>query len=219
MIYKVLGFLFRSDAYEGRYTPRPSHLVQAVLLVGIGTVAIVFEYNAAGIVLFLFGTLLGFTVILGINWDKVIEYWETIDHVARTMMSIKDPAVRNEVWKSMGYNHVPVNAEIEVIETRRNEQGVFEGKSIKRIPVNPSTMQTIADKVLMSGKASFTEPQYKLIVPNYRKVQKELKDNKYIVKTKEGYAFNKKGIEMLYEYASEGVKLELKKERHDQTEA
>lgn len=216
----MLAKLFSQDPYEGRYIAKPHHLLYAVLLLGAGTVTFAQEWFAFGFVTFILGAALGVTIVLSMNWEKAIEYWEIINETARTMMSIKDPAVRNEIWKSMGYNFVPISAEI--IETRRDENGVFQGMSRKTLPFNPAILQVVADKVLTSGKGEFPTENSPLgqEIPNYRKVKKYLKSNGYIVPTNTknarlGYSFNHKGLSIMYEYASEGVKLELKRKREN----
>lgn len=211
MLYNLLGKLFRQDVYSNRFTPTHWHLFYAVALLFIGSGAIAYDWIAFGLITFIFGIGLGATVLIGINWDKAIEYWAEIAHVLEAAGRIKDPVARAEILQSMGYNVTPQSITIIETEAETNEHGWQQ--KIGQLPVPASVMQIIADKVLMSGKASFTEPQYKTVIPNYRKVQKELKEKKYLIKTKDGHVFNKKGIEALYEYASESVKLEMKRKR------
>lgn len=211
MIYAILSKLFREDVYNTRFVPMPKHLLYAVALLFIGSGTFGYGWYAFGFLSTALGIGLGLTILVGMNWDKAIEYWDTIAHVLEAAGRIKDPIVRAEILHSMGYNVTPET--VTIIETQGQNLEHGWQQRINRLPVSPTAMQVIADKVLMSGNALFTEPQYKGIVPNYRKVQKELKSRNLIVKTKDGHVFNKKGVDALWQYASESVKLELRRKR------
>jgi hypothetical protein len=215
MLNKWMSFLFRNDDFT-RYTPKPWHLVYALLLLAVGTVTFGYEWYFFGFMSSFFGIILGLTILLGMNWDKVIEYWKQIEYVLEAAAKIKDAATRLELLKSMGYN-VPAS-EITVTERREDEHGVFSGMSIRKLPVSSSIMQVIADKILMTGRMEFPAETSELgkVIPNYRKVKQYLIKNNYIVPTNPknvrlGYSFNRKGTDVLYEYASESIKMELRK--------
>lgn len=143
-------------------------------------------------------------ITVGILWDKMIEYWSTLDSFAVTMIRSNNP----DLWQALGFK-VPPN---QVMITEVNNNDGFPQYKMNRIPVSPAVMQSIADKVFLSGKTDFIETNFN--IPNYRKVKKHLKDNGYIAPANKknvrlGYTFTKKGIDALYEYASEGIKIEL----------
>ena len=213
MLYKIMRRLFSSDNSYYRYVPRPSHLLYAIALMFAGTLFTGHEFVALGVFTFIFGVAMGLTILVGMNWDKVIEYWSIIDDVVGKIITIKDVSLRYEILKSLGYQVSP--SRVEVFETRVNENGVFEGE-IKKLPVSPAVLQMIADKALHSGQLDFTQKIYGHLVPSFRDVQRQLKDAGYIIpknkrNVRGGYMFNKKGVEILYQYASEGVKMELKR--------
>jgi hypothetical protein len=181
-----------------------------------GTVSFGYEWFFFGFMMSFLGSALGLTIILGMNWDKAMEYWGKIADVLDKAGSIKDIQARHEILKSMGYNVPP--ASVQIMETRRNEDGVFEGQSLKRVPVSSVILQLMADKVLMTGNNDFPTEQSELgkAIPNYRKVKEYLKKEGYIVpknnrNKRGGYLFNRKGTQVLYQYASEGIKLELER--------
>lgn len=218
MLNRILAFLFRQDDLFPRYTPRPWHLFYALLFMALGVVTFVRDHWAVfGVFSFAIGAGLGVTIVLGMNWDKSIEYWETISRNAQIMMSIKDPLVRNEIWRAYGFNNVPTNAQ--VTERREDKQGEFIGLSNHTLPATPAVMQMIADKVLMSGNLTFKEEDYKF-VPKFRKVKKDFLDRKIITQNHKtnprfSHSFNHKGVTWLYEFASESVKLELSKRKQN----
>lgn len=161
-----------------------------------------------------FGVLTGLTIILGMNWDKVIEYWHQIENVFEAAAKINDTAARYELLKSMGYNVPP--RRIEIIETKKDEAGAYAMDKTIIKGISPAVLQMIADKVLMSGKAEFAEEEYSQFVPAIRKVRKLFKESGIIApKNKSnvrlGYSFTKKGMDTLYQSASQGVKLELQR--------
>lgn len=220
MLYKIVGFLLKNDnVYD--YTARPHHILYVLLCLGVGTVTMRQGWYFFGFMSSFFGVLLGVTIILSINWDKSIRYWETIRSVFEAASKIKDNTTRYELLKSMGYNVLP--SQVEVIETRKDEHGIFQGQSIKRYPISPAIMQTLADKVLgeyiTKGAVEFDFKEDKFnFVPSIRKVKDKFRqDNLITPKNKKnvrlGYRWTKKGIDELYQYASEGVKIELRRKK------
>lgn len=223
MIYKLLAHLFRNNDLDWRYTPKPQHLIfYPPLLMALGVVTYMRDgWVVFGICSFLLGFSLGITIVLGMNWDKAIEYWETINKNAQVMMSIKDPLVRNEIWRAYGFNNVPTNAQ--VTERKTDEMGTFIQLTNHNLPVSPAVMQMIADKVLMTGNLNFKEEEYSRFVKGFRKVQKDFKKREFIKQNhiknpRLSYSFTKKGIDVLYQFASEGIKIELKKRKGERNE-
>lgn len=214
MLYRIMSRLFANNELYGRYTPRPYHLLFALFLIAVGSATIGYDWTLFGICSIVSGIAMGVTIILGMNWDKMIEYWNEIARVLEAAAKIKDPVTRATMLQSMGYNVTPET--ITIIETEKETKEHGWTQRIQKIPVSPATMQVIADKVLASGNASFAETKYGTIIPNFRKVQKELKGQKLIIKTKSGHVFNKRGIDTLFEYASEGVKLDIERRRKDE---
>jgi len=174
----------------------------------VGTFAFIYyDWIAFGIVSFILGAGLGVAIVLGIGWDKATEYWSTLDSFAQTMIRSNNP----DLWQALGFKNPP--AKIMIEERKTDERGNFTGFRYNPIPVSPAVMQSIADKVLMTGKTEFVETDYSHI-PNIRKVRNELKQKGYIIpKNKKnvrlGYTWNKKGLDVLYQYASEQIKMEL----------
>lgn len=214
MLYKIMRYLFHDDDFY-RYTPKPWHLIHPVLLLASGTVATGLGWLFFGFMSSLFGVVLGLTILIGLNWDKVIEYWKQIEYVLEAAAKIKDAATRYELLKSMGYQIVP--SEVTINEKQSDKHGILEHLSIKRLPISPAVMQVIADKILMTGKMEFPAEKSTLgqSIPNYRKTKQYLIRNNYIIPTNPknvrlGYSFNRKGTDVLYEYASEAVKLQLR---------
>lgn len=208
MIYKVIGYLFRND--YGTYKAKPYHVAWALFVMAIGTVTFVYDgWAVFGIATFIIGALLGIAIVFSVAWEKRTEYWETVTSFAQVMIKSNNP----DLWQALGFKNPPQQVTIQEVKQADNESG-YQVK-FHKVPVSPSVMQLIADTVLHSGKNDFIESDYGHI-PNIRKVRDKLKEqglisprNKKNVRL--GYTFNKKGLEVLYQYASEGVKLELKR--------
>lgn len=209
MIYKWMSFLFRNDM-DYRYTPKPSHLIWSVFYMAVGIVSFVnYDWYIFGVMTFILGLGLGAVIILGMLWDKSIEYWSTLESFANTMIRSNNP----DLWMALGFKNPP--SQITIEERKTDDKGNFAGFRYNPIPVSPATMQLIADTVLHTGKTEFTEDDFSH-VPNIRKVRNHLKEKGYIVpknskNVRLGYTWNKKGLDVLYEFASESIKMELKR--------
>ena len=207
-MYWLLSKLFPNTEYH--YVAHPRQVFYGVFLMAVGCATFIRDgWVWFGFITFIIGLCLSITVILAINWDKASNYWNTLDSFAQTMMKSNNP----DLWQALGFKYPPQQVTITEVKQADNDSG-YQMK-FHRIPISPATMQMIADKVLMSGNTDFIEDNYSN-VPNIRKVRKLLKDdgllspkNKKNVRL--GYTFNKKGIDSLYQYASEGIKLELKR--------
>lgn len=214
MLYRLMRYLFPSNEY--RYTPKPWHLPYSLVLIAIGTITIRQGWLFFGFMSSFFGVLIGLTIILGMNWDKAIEYWQQIEYVLEAASKIKDTASRYELLKSMGYNIPP--SKIEIIETHKDDDGVYAMEKTIIKGLSPTVLQMIADKVLMSGKTEFAEEEFGRFVPAIRRVRKLFKEGGLIAPKNKGnvrlgYSFTKKGMDTLYQSASEGVRLQLMRER------
>jgi len=209
MIYKWLAVLF-NPRYTDGYKAHPLHVVFSLFIMAVGTATFVRDgWAVFGTVAFIIGAGLGFSIVIGIGWDKSIEYWSTLESFANVMIKSNNP----DLWMALGFKAPPSKIMIE--ERKTDDKGNFTGFRYNPIPVSPAIMQSIADKVLMTGKTEFLESDYANI-PNIRKVRNELKEKGYIIpKNKKnvrlGYTWNKKGLDILYEYASDGIKMELKR--------
>lgn len=208
MIYKVMAYLFRND--DNSYHAKPHHLIWSLLFMAVGVVTFTYDdWHLFGVCSFILGSGLGVIIVLGMLWDKVTEYWSTLDSFANTMMKSNNP----DLWMALGFKVPP--SQVMITETKEADNDGGYSMKIHRIPVSPAVMQSIADKVLLSGNTDFIETNFSNI-PNIRKVRNHLKaegllspKNKKNVRL--GYTFNRKGIDSLYQYASEGIRLELKR--------
>src|SRR3990172_271346 len=211
MLYRLIAYLFHDDDIY-RYTAKPWHIVYPMLMLAVGSVTFGYGWFFFGLVMSMLGIALGISITFAISWDKSIEYWSMLNEFARTMIKSNNP----DLWEAMGFKHPP--HQIMITETKQadNESGF--SMKFHRLPISPAVMQSVADKVLMSGRGEFPAENSHLgkNIPNYRKVKKYLKENRYIIPTNPknerlGYSFNRKGLDALYEYASESIKLELKR--------
>lgn len=209
MVYWILSKIFPTTS-EYTYVAHPRQVLWGVFIMAVGVATFVFDgWFYFGTFTFIIGVLLSITVMLAINWDKAAGYWSTLDSFAQTMMKANNP----DLWMALGFKVPPQNVMITEVKQETKDDG-WQMK-IHRLPVSPATMQLIADKVLLSGNTDFIETTYKNI-PNFRKIQKELKKEGLLTpknksNVRMGYSFNKKGIDTLYQYASEGIRLELKR--------
>lgn len=206
MLYNILSKLFKQDELQARYTPYPIHLSYSLLLMGTGTVSMFQNgWIMFGVITFILGALLGLTIIIGMNWDKIIEYWQTINEHIAWMNKVNNP----ELWYALGYKQVPQS--IQVIEQEDKGQG-FITTRINNLPISPVKMNQLANKVLGSGRLDFTEEEYGRLIPNFRQFRKDwITQGKLVQKNKNnkrsGYVLSRKGLQVIYEFASDTMKL------------
>lgn len=214
MIVQLLGKLF-SSSYLDKYVAHPIHLLWSLLIMAIGVITFT-ENGYFGAASFILGGILGISICVSIAWEKSIEYWNTVTEFANVMMKSNNP----DLWQALGFKAPPQQVIVKEVKEASTDNG-WQMK-IHRLPVSPATMQLVADTVLHSGNTDFIESDFAHI-PNIRKIRNHLKaegllspKNKKNVRL--GYTFNRKGLDTLYQYASEGVKLELRKRSKDETE-
>lgn len=206
MIYTILSNIFRQDEFAGEYKPKPTHLFISLLIMGAGVISLSYgdEWVWFGGLTLLLGFGLGISIILCLNWDKINEYWSLInEHVV--LMNKSNP----DIWVALGYSK-PVQ-KVEIIEKEDLGQGSFSWK-INQLPISPSKMKQVADKVLGSQSLEFTEEQYGRLIPNFRQFRKDwIAQGKLVQKNKKnkklGYVLSRKGLQTMYQFASENMKL------------
>lgn len=206
MINTILSRLFNPRGYVVEYKAKPSHILLSVLIMGSGATSLFYSgWIIFGILTILLGFLLGLSIIICMNWEKVITYWETINEHITLMERSKNP----DLWPALGYTHVP--DKVQVIENEDKGQG-FITTRIKELSLSPAKMNQVANKVLGTGNTEFTEELYGALIPNFRKFRKEwIKEGKLVPKNKKnvknGYVLSRKGLQIMYEFASDNIKL------------
>lgn len=206
MIYSILSKLFSGQDFDTRYNAKPTHLIYPLLIMAMGTRTLFYDGWAwFGVTSFLLGFLLGLSIIICMNWDRVIEYWDTINEHIKLMTKSNNP----DLWYALGYKQVPQT--IEVIEKQDKGGGSFTWKMSQQ-KISPSKMNEVANKVLGTGSLEFTEEKYGKLIPNFRQFRKDwIADGKLVQKNKKnpklGYVLSKKGLQVIYQFASENMKL------------
>lgn len=209
----MLKNLFQKTSYED-YIPRPGHILYSLLFMVLGYVCMLdFETITIGVFVFGVGVIHGIAVSIGIAWRGPIAYWEQIEKTIWVMMKINSP----EIWHAMGFKEIPQTVIIQ--EKRTDEHGQFQGMTVKKVPaIDPAMLNSIANTVLMSETLDFTEELYKTKVKNWRKTQKEFKENGWITpknkrNVRGGYMFTRKGVQIMYEYADANIVRMIEKEK------
>lgn len=198
------------------YHPKPIDLYFYPLpLMLVGTITFIRDgWFWFGTISFILGVGLGVAIVLGTIWDKVIEYWEKIDNTLETIYKIKDVQIRNDVRKVLGFSEIPER--ITIAENIDNGQGFISTK-LHDLPITTSELQVISDVVLSGSPFSENELVSKrkiLSAPKFRKLHKALEDKSFIKphnvnRRNQGFTVTHKGRSMMYQYASESVKLGL----------
>ncbi len=205
MVNFILSKLFSPNGYASEYRAKPSHLILSILIMGSGTTTLYFDgWRVFGTLTIILGFLLGLSIEMCMNWEKVITYWETINEHVALMEKNNNP----DLWVALGYTHVP--QKVEVIEKVDNDHW-----KISQV-TNPARMQQVANKVRGTGNMEFTEELYGSLIPNFRKLRKEwIKEGKLVPKNKKnvknGYVLSRKGLQVMYAFASENI-IKLKEE-------
>lgn len=207
MIYFILSKLFKYDELNGDYKARPAHIFVSIFIMSVGFTSMLYQSGVIfwfGLCVFILGFLLGLSILFVMNWSKVIEYWTVLnEHV--TLMNKSNP----DIWVALGYSK-PVQ-KVEIVEKEDLGQGSFSWK-INQLPISPSKMNQVANKVLGSGKLEFTEEEYGRLIPNFRQFRKDwIAQGKLVQKNKKnkklGYVLSRKGLQTMYEFASENMRL------------
>lgn len=206
MLYKILAKLFDHNEFQGEERVRHSHLIYPLLTMATGS-SLWFQkgLEILGTLIVILGFGMGISMLLCINWDKVIAYWMTInEHVV--LMNKSNP----DLWVALGYS-APAKT-VEVIEKSDD----LNHWKISQVPVSPSIMNQVGNKVIynlsQNGSLEFTEEMYGSLIPNFRKQRKKwIEEGKLVPKNsknkKNGYRLSKKGYTMFYEFASDHMKL------------
>jgi hypothetical protein len=205
MIYTILSKLF-SNEMQGEYYAKPIHLFYSVLFMATGTISFFYDgWVIFGVSVFTLALLLGLSIVFCMNWQKIIDYWTVINEHVILMNKSTNP----DLWYALGYNKPP--NKIQVIEQEDNGQG-FTTTHITDVLVSPAKMNQVANKVLGSGKLDFTEEVYGSLIPNFRQFRKDwISKGRLVQKNKKnkksGYVLSRKGLQVMYEYASDNIKL------------
>jgi len=203
---------FFSMPFFEDHVPHVKHIVYPVLMMATGWKSMTdYKWMTFGAWLFWLGVVLALVVIWSIGWRGPIEYWRQIEDTVTVMLKIKSP----EIWVAMGFKDIP--ASVQIAERKTDEQGNFSGFSYKNVPITPVVLNTIANKVLLSGTTEFSEPKFKNVIPNFKKVQTHFKTNGYIIKSskhpKASHTLTKKGMQIMYEYADQAIVRQIESER------
>lgn len=205
MIYNILSKLFARNEFENEYRVRHSHLVYSILIMAVGTYSWFYPgWEMFGTLLLILGFGLGISILICVNWDKVIDYWDTLNEHIR-LMNKSNP----DIWVALGYSKPATS--VQVIEQEDKGQG-FITTRIRDLPISPTQMNMVANKFLGSGSTDLPEQIYGNIIPNFRLVRKQwIKEGILVPKNKKnvrsGYCVSRKGLNMMYQFASEHMKL------------
>jgi len=210
-----MSILFGDNPFS-TYKAHPLDMLYSLLMLGVGVVTMYQErLYAFGVVTFVLGTLLGISIILAINWEKVIQYWYTVDEFARTMSKVNNP----ELWEALGFT-APERS-VKITEKQDHGQG-FTTLKFHDAPVSPAIMQCIADAVLTGAPFSeneFVKRRKVISGPKFRKLQQlaTSKDKQWARANsardnRQGFSLTRKGKQVFYGFASQSVKMKLKEE-------
>lgn len=214
MLRKLLYFLFHTDSLDGEYQAKPGHVIYSLLIMGLGAR---FWFTSGlewlGNFFVILGFLFGITILVCLNWDKSIAYWDKIDSVLTTLHKVNNP----EVWKwahlVFGVDVPDTLSKVTVKETEDKRQGSFSWK-YHDISIPPNQMNMIANKVLGSGNTDLSETVYGSVIPNFRKIRKQWISEGILVpknrnNVKNGYCLSRKGLQVMYNFASDHMKLKI----------
>lgn len=207
MIYTILSKLFKYDEYNSNYRARPAHIFVSIFVMTAGCTSMIYQSGVFfwfGLCVFILGFLLGLSILFVMNWDRVIEYWSILnEHVV--LMNKSNP----DIWVALGYSKP--NKKVEVIEHEETGQGFYNTR-ISKMLVSPSRMNQVANKVLGSQSLEFTEERYGKLIPNFRQFRKEwIAQGRLVQKNKKnkklGYVLSRKGLQIMYEFCSDNMKI------------
>jgi len=197
------------------YEPHPKHTLIAALYIAVGYIAIIREgWIAFGLIMIGMGIITWLVVNATIVIKSYQDYWSEINSFLQLAMKTNNP----HIWTIFGMQPPPTEVKVMVKDTSKGE--AYPSYQFQGLPVSPHIMRVIADGVLTGKPFSENEWTKNKIVPGtkFRKLQKLFKDKDFIRPNNTrsnnlGYSLTRKGQQVLYEFASESVKQELKKNR------
>lgn len=215
MIRKVMSILFGNNSLN-TYKAHPLDMVYSIFFLALGVVTATRDnWYAFGVITATLGTLLGIAIILAIDWEKVIEYWSTLDDFAKTMNKVTNP----ELWEALGFTAPEKSVQVkEIIE---HGQG-FNQIKLHDLPISSAVLQSISNAVLTGSPFSEAEivKRRKLTTsPKFRDFQKTAREKDWVRPNnsrdnRQGFALTRKGRQVFYSFASESVKQKLKEEEN-----
>lgn len=209
---------FLDRFYFEDYVPHVRHVVYPVLMLAAGFKCLnVYQWEVFGLIMIISGSLLMLVIIVGIGWRGPIEYWRQIEQNIKIMLKINDP----QVWVALGFKEIP-----EIVTTKEYIEAPTANSlptiRYTRAPANDViVLNTIANKVLLSGKADFTEELYGRIVKGkykggWKAFVNDFKNKGYVTKAnkhpKSKHVLTRKGLNHVYNFADEAIKLQITKE-------
>lgn len=215
MLSNILGTIFKHDGYN--YTAKPWHHWVSILLMAGGVLTFLDKiWWFFGVCIFILGFITGAWIIYDGWITKQIEYWEVVSEAVKLSIKSDNPEVKRMFYDALGIQRP--SETVRVIEDVNNGQGFISTK-IHDLPVTMSELQVISDTVLSGTSFSENEIVTKrkiLSAPKFRELRKTFENRQFIkphnVKHRnQGFAITRKGQQVLYQYASESVKGELKK--------
>lgn len=210
MLRKFLFKLFHTDDLDGEYRAKPGHIIYSLLMMGMG--ARLWFYSGLewlGNAIVILGFLFGIVIMMCLNWDKSIQYWDRVGNVLDTLHKVNNPEVWKWAYLVFGVDAPNLLDKVTVVEK-------IDDNHWKRqeIDISPEIMNQLGNKVIYNltanGSLDFTEEMYGNLVP--KKVRKKwIKENKLVPKNpknpRNGYRVSRKLYDMCYQFASEHMKL------------
>jgi len=198
------------------YHPHPKHIFISILIIAMGfATAIMDGWLWFGVIVISIGIMTAIAINVRLTVEGYRDYWAEIGYTFDTVLKIKDPAIQNVIFEFFGFT--PPSNRIQIVDREDLGQGSFSMK-FKELPVSTHIMQAIADAVLTG--MSFSEKEIsnrkKLVSsPKFRKLQATMREQNMLKPNNSksnqmGFSLTRKGTEIMYQFASESVKQQLK---------
>ena len=196
--------------------PRPWHIWPGVLLLAIGTVSMFNNgWFIFGLIVSLIGAFSSVTTAWAVPVYQYGIYWERVKDAIKVINATNDP----EILAHFGFKR-PAQ-QIEIIENTNLEHGQYRTTRFGTLNISPAILQAIAD-IILSGQGNFSEEEIvnkrKLLpAPKFRELQDEMEQKNILElrnknNPRQGYAPTPKGTLVLYEAASESVRMMIQGE-------
>lgn len=198
-----------------RYIAKPIHIyLYAVPLLIAGSVVFALEWYWLGAVLFLFGILMGFWIMVAGLVTEYTTYWDRIAEDARILDKTRNP----EVWHAMGYE-IPERADPKWLPADVPPRPGELHTSLFQPKLTGPRLTQFVDGILQGKSLAETEwsPRKNgklLSSAEYRDLKQELRKHKLIRQVNAsnpllGDCLTAKGRRELLAYASGGVRAML----------
>lgn len=200
------------------YTPHPAHqFIPFGMLLIAAVIATAFPSWITALVfiaVFISAVVTCVWIAIAGKVREETDYWERIGWDIQELRR-SDP----EIWQALGFMNPPERVKVDVNVTGEPEESPYYALNSFTLNISPAKMETFANAIItgaktlsegdwagdgkLFGSKEFRKFKHELLRGGFT-IQNNLKDSR------QGFSLTKKGEMLMYHYASEGVKSDVR---------